>query len=170
MRLRTRIGALLTALVVGAGGALVAATPAHAGTYRYLIKLEGTSYCLALPGYPYNAGAQLQLDNCAFAPSFTFVDTGYADFEYWLRVDYTGYYVQGGAPELLNSTLIQWPFCSCGDQIWHLVAASNGAILIQNPAHHWWIMQAEPYLYAYVRYAYIDTNPNAWKRWVLIPV
>lgn len=166
--------ALLLAVVIGAVGSFAVATPAHAAArsgYTYLLQLENTPYCAALPGYPYGAGEQLQLENCAYAPSFTFFDTGYASYEYWLRVDYSGYYVQAGAPTLLNSTLIQWPFCLCGDQIWHLVGASNGAVLIQNPAHNWWIMQAESAsLYAYIRYAYIDTNPNARVRWVLVPV
>jgi hypothetical protein len=168
--LKRRIVAAVSALVVGLVGAVAVAAPAHAGSYRYLIKLENTNYCAALPGYPYGAGEQLQLENCAYAPSFTFIDTGYASFEYWLRVDYSGYYVQAGVPTLLNSTLIQWPFCLCGDQIWHLVGASNGAVLIQNPAHNWWIMQAESAsLYAYIRYAYVDTNPNARMRWILVP-
>lgn len=167
MRVGTKVVALLVAVVAGLVGALVEATPAHAGTYTYRIQLENTNYCLALPGYPYNAGAQLQLEACVYAPSFSFIDTGYANFEYWLRVDYTGYYVQAGAPALQNSTLIQWPFCYCSDQIWHLVAASNGAVFIQIPAHNWWSMQAESQsLYAYVRQNYIG---NGYPRWVLIP-
>ena len=164
--------ALFLAAVVGAIGAIAVATPAHAAArsgYTYLIQLENTNYCAALPGYPYGAGEQLMLENCAFAPSFTFFDTGYVSYEYWVRVDYSGYFVQAGAPALQNSTLIQWPWCYCNDQVWHLVGASNGAILIQIPTHNWWLMMAESAsLYAYIRQN--NASASGYARWVLVPV
>lgn len=166
MNVRKKI-ALFLAVLLGAIGSVVIATPAHAGSYTYRLKLENTNYCAALPGYPYGAGEQLQLENCAYAPTFTFIDTGYADYEYWVRVDYSGYYVQAGAPTLQNSTLVQWSFCLCNDQIWHLVGASNGATLIQIPAHNWWLMQAESAsLYAFIRQNYAG---NGYARWIFVP-
>lgn len=172
--MRKKIALFLVALVAGSIGSVATATPAHAAVrsgYTYLIQLENTPYCMALPGYPYGAGEQLMLENCAFAPSFTFFDTGVSSYEYWVRVDYSGYYVQAGAPSLKNSTLIQWPFCYCSDQVWHLNGGSNGIVLIQIPAHNWWLMRAEyASLYSYIRQNDASSGPYQLFRWWLVPV
>lgn len=168
MRLRRKIAAIAGVVILGLGGAVALESPASASAWGpYLVKNESTGYCLGIPSYSYSAGAQFQLDACDHAPAFYFIDTNLFPYEYYIQVIYDGYYVQPGAPALQNSTLIQWDYSGLAEQMWKLVGASNGAVLIQRVGSASWCMLAESSsLYAYVR----QNNCNLLSRWVLVSV
>ena len=170
MKPRTRVGAFLVAVLMGVGSVAVASSPAHASSWGpYLVKNEATGYCLGIPSYSYDAGAQFQLDTCDHAPAFYFNDTGFNPYEYYIQVIYSGYCVQPGAPLLQNSTLVQWECGVVHPQRWKLQGVSNGAVLIQrvpppSPENPWCMNAESSSLYSYVRQNYCTLLG----RWVLV--
>lgn len=134
MKLRARVAALIVALIVGMGGALVAATPASASVWGpFYIHNLYTSYCVNVPNASFTAGEQLRMtDVCSTATTYYFIDTNQYPYEYFVQVAYNGYYIQPGAPSLFNSTIIQWDYSGTPEQMWHTIAVAGGGIWIQD--------------------------------------
>lgn len=169
MKLRTRVGAFLVAVLMGVGSVAIASSPAHASSWGpYLVKNEATGYCLGIPSYSYDAGAQFQLDTCDHAPAFYFNDTGFNPYEYYIQVIYSGYCVQPGAPLLQNSTLVQWECGVVHPQRWRSVGVvgANWLERVPPPIQEWCMQAESSSLYAYVRQNYCNTL----SRWLLVHV
>jgi hypothetical protein len=123
MKVRQRVLALLTATVLGTGGALALAAPAHANSYGpYFIVHAASGLCVEVPNSSNVAGEQLRLNSCrdTLGQFFTFVDAGGSSL-FFIQPAYNSYCLQPGAPDLFNSTIIQWACDQTFNQTWFVM-------------------------------------------------
>jgi len=129
MKLRTRIGAVATAILVGLGLAVAVAAPAHAGSYLHVVRHASSGFCMEVPYDPNTGtgsmtmGAQLRQGICGpqttWYQNFWFEDAG-APYLYYLRPGHNMWCIQPGVPSLQRSTLIQWACTWGNEQKWSL--------------------------------------------------
>lgn len=122
MKIRTRLGAVLVATLLGVGGAVVLASPASATTYRHTLQ-HASWYCMEAPTA--NLGQQVILNYCGGPAShnqhFNFEDSGTGAYQYFLHLEGSAYCLVPGNADLYNSTVVLWT-CDYSSSrfIWYL--------------------------------------------------
>ena len=126
MKVKQRVAALLTAVLLGVvGGAVVLAAPAAAGEYGpYKIVHSESNLCLQVPNGSMAFGEQLTLGVCGPNPTWYqlfWFDDACCAWRYFIRPGHNMWCVVPGNVALFRSTIIQWG-CNWGDgsQVWWL--------------------------------------------------
>jgi hypothetical protein len=124
MKIRARVGAALTAVLLGVVGAAALASPASAAAYGpYELKHGASGFCLEAPTS--NINQQLILNYCGGPAShnehFIFDDSGTGAYQYFVRLEGTSYCLVPGNADLFGSTIVLWP-CDYGSYrfVWYL--------------------------------------------------
>jgi hypothetical protein len=158
MKTRARIGALLTAVVLGLGLAVAASSPAFAGDYPHRLLHGSTTetLCLEVPGGDMNFGTQLTLGICGPQPTYyqiwVFTDQG-SPHLYFVRPGHDWYCIQPGVGSLFRSTIVQVPCNWNVYQMWTLEPVSFGSqfFRLQNAGSLMCLVAEEHYIGEYVR-------------------
>jgi len=124
MKVRARVGAALTTVLLAVVGAVALASPASAASYGpYELKHGRSGLCLEAPTS--NLNQQLILNYCGGPAShnehFIFDDSGTGAYQYFVRLEGTSYCLVPGNADLFGSTVVLWP-CDYGSYrfVWYL--------------------------------------------------
>jgi len=160
--MKRRIIGIAVALLMGIGVAVALEAPASAFVYPNRVMMG--SLCLEAPS-PGVAGDQLRLNACNGSAKqvFLFEDAGF-DWGYFLHPASGGLCLQAGAPDLFNSTIIQWPCTFTNAQTWVLGTAPDSRRVLYTTRSHWCIGVNSTFVGAYVIQANCD-GPG--RRWVV---
>jgi hypothetical protein len=123
MKIRARVGAVLTATLLGVVGAAALASPASAATYGPYQLTHQSFFCMEAPTS--NLGQQVILNYCGGPAShnqhINFEDSGTGAYQYFLHVEGSAYCLVPGNADLYNSTIVLWT-CDYSSSrfIWYL--------------------------------------------------
>jgi len=160
-----RIKALLAAALVGVVGAVVVATPAHAGSYLHVVRHSSSAFCMEVPYDPATGtgsmvmGEQLRQGICGpqttWYQNFWFEDTGVPHL-YFLRPGHNLWCVQPGVVGMQRSTLIQWACTWGNEQKWLLepVTPGSAGYTLMNAASGMCITVEDDTLGQYIRQSF----------------
>lgn len=175
MKIRSRIGPLLAAGVLGVGAAIAVAAPASADDYGPYHMVHQSSLCLEDPSHVGAQGSQLRLNVCSSSwlddwQFFTFTNTiSYGPNTYLIRPSsHLNMCLQPGAPSLYGSTIILWPCANFTprEQAWFFGATSQYPwFYAQNLYGSQWVLStASPAVVgSYVRQYSVNEPNRDWK-------